>query len=471
MRLRSLVQRRESVKLVNVALLFIISGTSTAANAEAAKRTYTLEEVVALALANHPAGRTVRAEQRAAEARVAEERTLELPKLGVSAELNRSTGNTAPGAFFPLEGFPNIAGAPRGKSFGSGYWQTGVSLWGSWDVLSLVRQSAAIDVALASRTESAAAAQAWRLDAAYRAADAFILELEAEASVRAARTVLERARSVATVTKSLVDQSLRPGADAARVDAELASAEILLARAEQSRDLKRAELAEAVGDTTLVIEPVPSSLLDPIALSTATRSPRSSRHPELRKSEAALTKAQRAERAVDLAYLPRLDVVAALWSRGSGLYGSPAQGLAPDIPNWGAGAIISWSFLDLPRIRARARIASAESAAAAAQRDEISLAIKGQLSSATSFVNGALAVARQTPKALTSARAAEQQAVARYKAGLSSLVDVADAERVLAQAEIDDAVARLEVRRGLLLMARASGDLGPFLRQARGEGK
>jgi hypothetical protein len=38
---------------------------------------------------------------------------------------------------------------------------------------------------------------------------------------------------------------------------------------------------------------------------------------------------------------------------------------------------------------------------------------------------------------------------------------------VLAQAEIDDAVARLEVRRAQLLLARASGDLGPFFAQAR----
>jgi hypothetical protein len=41
---------------------------------------------------------------------------------------------------------------------------------------------------------------------------------------------------------------------------------------------------------------------------------------------------------------------------------------------------------------------------------------------------------------------------------------------LLAQAEIDDAVARLEVRRALLLLARASGDLGPFLAQSRSAG-
>jgi len=85
-------------------------------------------------------------------------------------------------------------------------------------------------------------------------------------------------------------------------------------------------------------------------------------------------------------------------------------------------------------------------------------------------VEGAMRVAQQTPPALVSARVAQQQALARYQSGLAPVVDVADAQRVLAQAEIDDAVARLEVRRALLLFSRASGDLGPFLAQSHSGG-
>ena len=46
-------------------------------------------------------------------------------------------------------------------------------------------------------------------------------------------------------------------------------------------------------------------------------------------------------------------------------------------------------------------------------------------------------------------------------------MEVAEADRILAQAEIDDALARLGVWRGLLGIAAASGDLEPFLRQVR----
>src|SRR5207249_3068787 len=104
---------------------------------------------------------------------------------------------------------------------------------------------------------------------------------------------------------------------------------------------------------------------------------------------------------------------------------------------------------------------------ALARRDEAYLAVSSQLATSASVLRGSLKVAQQTPATLAAARAAEQQAAARFKTGLTPVVDVADAERILAQAEIDDAVARLEVRRALLLLARASGDLGPFMTQAR----
>jgi outer membrane protein len=42
------------------------------------------------------------------------------------------------------------------------------------------------------------------------------------------------------------------------------------------------------------------------------------------------------------------------------------------------------------------------------------------------------------------------------------VVDVAEANRILTQAEVDDAVARVNVWRAMLLLARAVGDLDPL---------
>jgi hypothetical protein len=44
--------------------------------------------------------------------------------------------------------------------------------------------------------------------------------------------------------------------------------------------------------------------------------------------------------------------------------------------------------------------------------------------------------------------------------------EVAEAQRLLTHAEIDDALARLGIWRGLLAVATAAGDIQPFLAEA-----
>jgi hypothetical protein len=62
---------------------------------------------------------------------------------------------------------------------------------------------------------------------------------------------------------------------------------------------------------------------------------------------------------------------------------------------------------------------------------------------------------------------AAAQSPASGENGLASISEVAETQRLLAQAEADDAVARLGVWRGLLATAQAYGDLAPFLEPVR----
>ena len=86
---------------------------------------------------------------------------------------------------------------------------------------------------------------------------------------------------------------------------------------------------------------------------------------------------------------------------------------------------------------------------------------------------GARKLAANTPIELTAARASEQQQQARYRSGLATVVDVTATEGALAQAEGDDAIARLGVWRAELGVAAARGDLQPFLQllQSQAKGK
>jgi outer membrane protein TolC len=51
----------------------------------------------------------------------------------------------------------------------------------------------------------------------------------------------------------------------------------------------------------------------------------------------------------------------------------------------------------------------------------------------------------------------------RYSTGLSNMVALADAERALASAQVEDAVAQIDVWRSVLALSYVQGDLRPFL--------
>ena len=456
------------MRALSASTLALAISISLPASAQQVAATHmTLDDAVARALASHPHLRSSRAKEKVADARTDEARARELPALGAGAEINRSTGNTVPGAFFPATGFVPIAGSPRGRTFDQGVWQTGVSVWADWDVTSLARQAAAIDVALAGKAEAEQATRARELEIAYATADAFVSLLAAHESTRAAQASLDRARVFQTVVHALVVQSLRPGVDEARADSEVARAETQLARAAQNEAVRAAQLVEAVGGGTGAVEPEPGALLRPIDDVRVAAPARVEDHPLVKERAKAIDRASAQRHAVDLEFLPRIDLLASLWFRGSGYYGSAADGIAPDVPNWAAGAVATWNVLDLPAIRARARATDATKEAAIADRDEAALAVSSQVQAASAILEGSVKVAHSTPKALASARAADTQILARYQAGLAQAVDVADAQRALAQAAADDAVARLEVRRAALLVARAGGNLEPFFASAR----
>jgi outer membrane protein TolC len=64
---------------------------------------------------------------------------------------------------------------------------------------------------------------------------------------------------------------------------------------------------------------------------------------------------------------------------------------------------------------------------------------------------------------LAAAQQSEAQARARYDAGLATLNEIADAQSLLAQAEMQDQLARVDVWRALLAAALARGSVAPFV--------
>jgi outer membrane protein TolC len=178
------------------------------------------------------------------------------------------------------------------------------------------------------------------------------------------------------------------------------------------------------------------------------------------------------EKVLDRSYFPRFFLDGAAYARGTGVQangdtGGAASGLGPNFPNWALGFTITFQAFDIASIRARQRIETHNERSEAARYDQVVQDLTGQMEKARATLTGAQRVAENTPIELEAARVTEQQANARYRSGLGTIVEVADAERILTQAEIDDALAKLGVWRGLLGVAVANGDVRPFLQQAR----
>ena len=122
--------------------------------------------------------------------------------------------------------------------------------------------------------------------------------------------------------------------------------------------------------------------------------------------------------------------------------------------------------MDRVSLRAKEAGQSAAVRAEAARYQQIAVDLKARWNVAVANLAGARNVADNTPVQVAAARTATEQATARYQSGLGNIDAVAEAQRLLAQAEIDDALARLAVWRGLLGVASAAGDIQPFLAEA-----
>ena len=186
-------------------------------------------------------------------------------------------------------------------------------------------------------------------------------------------------------------------------------------------------------------------------------------HPLAQVHQAAVDAAKAQEEVLARTDRPRLYLQSSVFARGSGAnpngqLDGGMSGLGLDRANWAAGVqVVFPNLFDFTSLRARKAGAAASERAESALYDEALLTITSQQQAAAAMVLAARAVAANTPVQLAAAQQSESQARARYQAGLASIVEVADAQSLLAQAEFQDQIARVDVWRALLAEAMAQG--------------
>ena len=429
----------------------------------------TLAQAIDLAEKNYPRIRASLEQQVAAQGGVAVARAAYLPRTDILWQTNRATANNIYGLLLPQGIVPSISGPVLSADNTRSAWSSAGGVLLSWQPFDFGLRREQVNSAQQGAAAATAGLNLTRLDVGVATASAYLDLVTAEQLLVIARANRDRLQVFANAVHVLVDNQLRPGADAALADAGLALGKTQLIQANTNVEVRRAALANLVGIPTANLEVEDRHLLavepseNPTSTSLAS-------HP-LAEQEAALVNQRQAQLSVIThSYVPQFNTQASLSGRGtgtalSGPFPGGTNGLAPSTLNWAAGLQVTFPAFDLFTLRAQKKVQEANVRAGQARYQQTLDDLSAQVQQAQAQLQGARQIAFNTPVELAAARASEQQQRARFQAGLATVVEVAVSESLLAQAEADDAVARLNIWRALAGVAAARGDLAPFLAQ------
>lgn len=428
----------------------------------------TLPQALRYALDHYPSVKVAVEQINASTAGIDVARASYLPRLDSLWQSNRATANNVFGQLLPQSVIPSLSGPVLPSASSDSVWGSAVGAFFSWEAIDLGLRDATVSSAELVAARSRREHDLTRLEVQGAVGAAYLAVVAAERAVTATQADLERRTALARVARALADSQLRPGAEASRAEAERALADTRTIQARQQLALANVTLRRVLGvsigtvavDAAALFAEAPSRPDAPAAPAT---------HPfaELRQASVGVARAQ--EDILAHTDRPRVLLQSSLFARGSGartngVFDGSFSGLGLDRANWAAGVqVIFPNLFDFSALKARKAAAAAVTHAETARHAEAVLAVSSQQAAAQVMVEAAQAVAANTPVQLAAARLGESQASARYAAGLASIVEVADAQSLLAQAEYLSQVARVDVWRALLADALARGNVDSFV--------
>jgi outer membrane protein TolC len=453
--------------VVGVALLPTSAAAQTSSPA-GPPQTLTLEQAIQFATDHYPTIRAALEQVNASTANVDVARSAYLPRLDSLWQSNRGTANNIFGQVLPQSVIPSLTGPALSSTSADSVWGSAAGALFSWEPFDFGLRHASVAGAEAALTQAKAGETLTRLDVQNAVATAFLAVAAAQRSVVATQADVERRNVLLQAVQTLVTNQLRPGADQSRVEAERAAAQTRLIQAQQNLAIAQATLNRVLGSTTGAISIEADALTARVPAGDVTPAP-AAMHPLALVRQASVDQARAQEDVLSHTDLPRVLVQSSVFARGSGA--SPTgvldgglEGLGLQRANWAAGVEVLFpNVFDFSSLRARKAAAAATARANSALYDEAVLTVTSQQQTAAAIVQAARAIEAYTPIQLAAAQQSERQARARYDAGLATIVEAADAQGLLALAEVQDQLARVDVWRALLAASVAQGDLRPFL--------
>jgi outer membrane protein len=429
-------------------------------------RTLTMSEALSYAHAHQPSIHAAlsRVAARMAAANVPSGQWL--PTVGLTAQIFGMTANNTTATFVQAQfiDIPRIGATPVTSS---GSWGPYPSTFAGAGVIQKVydfgriaAQRAAADGLV--EVEKHRADQV-RLDIDFGVEESYFAVFAAKGIVSASDQAYERSRVHRDFAKRGVDSGLRSPIELTRAEADLDRFDVGRIRARGGLAIAQSVLAAAIGAPDAAVDAggSPPALAETPTLEDALRLA-IERDPRIAETFAQLKAAEEQTRAVGAALRPDLGLTATLSGRAGGAPPSSGptpngSGWLPDVPNWDAGLVLSWPLFD-GVISARRDAAKAEERV---RHDEIDVAREAQLAAVRQAfikVQAARSALVALENAVVAARANYDQADARFRAGMGTAVELADAEAVRTEADIQLAIGQFDVARARAAFGRLIAD-------------
>ncbi len=375
-------------------------------------RLLTLDEAVAAAVAHRPTVRASREAAAAAEAAAREVRGALLPQVGLDAR------------------YTHAWTAPPDASASSTNLNT-ASLSGDVLIWDFGRTSSRWRSAQASAEASSEDARATEQAAILEARVAYFGVLAAVALNRVAAETLANAERHLSDTEAMVQAGSRAAIDLARLRTQVASARAALVRTRNLVRTSRTRLDVAMGapgqgDYTTVLPAIPA-LATELSPTDALFAEAVQARPELASLRASVSAGTYALKAANRALWPSLYA-------NAGAGGAGADALDP---TWSAsaGVSLSWTLFDGLSSRAAAQGARARLEVTRAQLDDRGQQVWQQIDTALSDVASGSAQLPAAEEGVAAATDLLGYAEARYREGVGSSLELADAQLELANAQ------------------------------------
>jgi outer membrane protein TolC len=462
-------------RLATLAVLLAVGLPARASAQAGGTQTFSLEEALQYALDHYPTVRAALEQSNASTAHVDVARSSYLPRFDAFWQMNRATANNTFGLLLPQAVIPSISGPVLSSPSSDSVWGSALGGLLTWEPFDFGLRGSSVREAEAGARRAQADETVTRLTVQNAVAVAFLGVVSAQQALTAAEADVQRREVLARAARVLTDNQLRPGAEASRAEAELAAARTRAIQARQAVVVARATLSQMLGIPGGVVEVNASRLLETIPPGEAPPAS-AAEHPLLQSGQAAVDLARARETVLAKTDYPRVYLQSSVFGRGSGgnadgTFDGGGDGLGLERANWAAGVqVVFPNVFDFSSRHARQAAASALTRAEGARYDESLLTVTAQQRTADAMVDAARAIAQNTPIQLAAAQQSEAQARARYDAGLAGIVEVAEAQNLLAGAEYQNGVARVDVWRSLLARAIAQGDIAPFVGLLRASG-